>query len=203
MNQGGWTFVHALYGKKFMRRISFIWIVFLALLPTTARADSMAPELEMAIHLKILSFDSGLKERATGDTIGIAILYTADHKDAANAYVAAVSVLSDKNGVTVHGKKLRAVAIPIAADLADRLSGLSVLYIVDDVGLDQVAAVARIAFARKMPLMSGDRSYLSSGAAIAVVEKDNRPGIVVHAGNAVACGMVLDSKLLRLAEVVK
>jgi hypothetical protein len=114
-----------------------------------------------------------------------------------------VSVLSDKNGVTVHGKKVRAVAVPIGADLGDRLSGVSALYVIDDVPLDDVAAIARVAFARKMPLLSGDRSYLASGAAVAVVEKDNRPGIVVHASNAVQCGMVLDSKLLRLAEVVK
>jgi len=186
-----------------MRRIAFIWFLLLVGFPlTAARADSIPPELEMAIHLKILSFDSGLKERATASTISIAILHPADRKGAASDVVTAVAGLSEK-GVTVHGKKVRAVAIPISADLADRLSGISVLYIIDDVGSDTVSAIARIAVSRKLPLLSGDRSYLASGGAVAVVEKNNKPGIVVHAGNAKECGMVLDSKLLRLAEVIK
>ena len=187
----------------YMRRIAFIWFLLLVGFPlTAARADSIPPELEMAIHLKILSFDSGLKERATASTISIAILHPADRKGAASDVVTAVAGLSEK-GVTVHGKKVRAVAIPISADLADRLSGISVLYIIDDVGSDTVSAIARIAVSRKLPLLSGDRSYLASGGAVAVVEKNNKPGIVVHAGNAKECGMVLDSKLLRLAEVIK
>src|SRR5512140_2594483 len=146
----------------------------------------------MAIHLKILSFDAGLKDRATGDTIAMAILYTGDRKGVANAFVSAVAVLADKNNVTVHGKKVRAVAIPVTSDLSDRLSGISALYIIDGVGLDQVSAISRIAFARKLPTLSGDRAYLSSGVAVAVVEKSNKPGIVVHAGNAKECGMLLD-----------
>lgn len=153
----------------------------------------------MAIHLKILSFDSGLKERASGSTIVMAVLHPPDQKGAAAEFVNAVS---SSNG-TVHGKRVRASAIPITLDLADRLSGISVLYVVDGLGADSVAAIARIAATRKLPLLSGVRSYLSAGAAVAVVEKSNKPSIVVHANNAKACGMVLDSKLLRLAEVVK
>lgn len=186
-----------------MWRIALALIVTLGVMAKPARAEDIPPELEMAIHLKILSFDSGLKDRATGDTITIGILYTADHKSVANEFVNAVAVLADKNNVTVHGKRVRAVAIPIAADLGDRVNGVSALYIIDGVGADQVNAIARISFARKLPTLSGDRSYLSSGVAVAVVEKSNKPGIVVHVGNAKECGMVLDSKLLRLAEVVK
>lgn len=155
----------------------------------------------MAIHLKILSFDTGLKERATGTAITIAVLHPADQKGAAADYVNAVAATAEKS--TVHGKRVRATAIPITTDLADRLSGVQVLYLVDGVGTDSVAWIARIATARKLPLLSGERAYLSSGAAVAVVEKSNKPSIVVHAGNAKSCGMVLDSKLLRLAEVVK
>lgn len=186
-----------------MRRIALIWLLLVSFLPGAAYADSISPDLEMAIHLKILSFDTGLKERATGNTIVMAVLHPADQKTAAAEYVSAVASMTDKSGGTVHGKRVRATAIPITLDLADRLSGVQVLYIVDGLGADSVAAIARIAAARKLPLLSGDRAYLSSGAAVAVVEKSNKPSIVVHAGNAKSCGMVLDSKLLRLAEVVK
>jgi hypothetical protein len=83
------------------------------------------------------------------------------------------------------------------------MGGISVLYAVEDLGTDQVSTLAGIAFARKMPLLSGTRGFLGNGVAVAVIQKDNKPSIVVHVGNAKQCGMVLDSKLLRLAEVVK
>jgi hypothetical protein len=186
-----------------MRRIAITWILLLGLLPRLAHADAIPADLEMAIHLKILSFDSGLKERATGTTIVVGIIHLSDRRSRASDLVNATAVLSDKSGVTVHGKKVRAVAIPLSSDIADRLSGISALYVVDDLSGDQVSAIAQIAFMRKMPLLSANRSFLSSGAAVAVVQKNKKPSIVVHAGNAKQCGMVLDSKLLRLAEVVK
>lgn len=185
-----------------MQRIALICVLLLGLLPTTARADIISADLEMAIHLKILSFDAGLKARATGNTIVIAVLHGPDHRSAATEYVNAVTAMGNK-GTTVHGKRVRASALPVTLDLADRLSGVSALYLVDGLGSESIAAIARIASARKLPLLSGNRSYLSSGAAIAVVEKSNKPAIVIHARNAKAYGMVLDSKLLRLAEVVK
>ena len=187
-----------------MRRIAaLICLLFVCAWSGAAHASSIAPELEMAIHLKILSFDNGLKERATGNTIVVAVLHPADQKGPASEHVSAVNAIASKSGGTVHGKRVRAVALPITLDLADRLSGVHVLYVVDGLAADNVAAIARIAAARKVPLLSGSRSYLSSGAAVAVVAKGNKPSIVVHAGNSKACGMVLDSKLLRLAEVVK
>jgi len=186
-----------------MPRIALICLLLVGFLSGGARAGSIAPELEMAIHLKILSFDNGLKDRATGNTIVIAVLHPTDQKGQASDYVSAVSAIASKSGGTVHGKRVRAVSLPITLDLADRLSGVHVLYVVDGVGSDNISAIARIAAARNMPLLSGNRSYLSSGAAVAVVEKSNKPGIVVHARNSKACGMLLDSKLLRLAEVVK
>jgi hypothetical protein len=186
-----------------MRRIALICLLFLGFVSGTARASSIAPELEMAIHLKILSFDNGIKERVSGNTIVIAVLYPSDQKGSASDYVNAVTAIASKSGGTVHGKNVRAVAVPITLDLADRLSGVHVLYVVDGLASDNISAIGRIAASRKLPLLSGNRSYLSSGAAIAVVEKSNKPSIVVHAANSKACGMVLDSKLLRLAEVVK
>lgn len=186
-----------------MRRTVLILLLLVGVLAGTARAESISSELAMAIHLKILSFDSGIKERAKGNTITMAVIYPDDQRNLAMEYVRAVEAIGSKSGGTVHGKKVRATAIPITVDLIDRLSGSSVLYVVEGTSSESVSAIARIAVSRKLPLLSGLRSYLSNGAAVAVVEKDNKPKIVVHANNAKACGMVLDSKLLRLAEVVK
>lgn len=167
-----------------------------------ARANDLPPELEIAIHLKILSFDDGLKA-VNSNTIVIAVLYPARNDAGAADYVAAITDLSEKQKVQVHGKKLRAVAVPITADLGDKLSGVHVLYVMGTASSDQVASISRIAFANKTPTLCGNRPFLSNGLAVAVVAKDNKPSIVVHAANAAHSGMLLDSKLLRLAEIVK
>jgi hypothetical protein len=168
-----------------------------------ARANDLTADLEVAIHLKILSFDDGLKERVTANTIVIAVLYPAKYDVGVADYVAAITDLADKQKVMVHGKKLRAIAVPIAPDLGDKLSGVHVLYVMGTASADQVAAVSKISFANKMPTLCGNRGFLSNGLAVAVVAKENKPSIVVHAANAAHAGMVLDSKLLRLAEIVK
>jgi hypothetical protein len=165
-----------------------------------AEAGDLPPDLEVAIHLKILSFDDGLKS-VNGNTIVIAVLYPAKDPGGAGDYVGAITDLAQK--VQVHGKKVRAVAVPITSDLADKLAGVHVLYVMGTATSDQVATVSKIAFTSKMPSLCGNRSFLSNGLAVAVVPKDNKPSIVVHAGNAQRSGMLLDSKLLRLAEVIK
>ena len=180
-----------------------IAVAMLTCVARPARANELPADLEVAIHLKILSFDDGLKERVTANTIVIAVLYPAKDPTGASDYVAAIADLSEKQKVMVHGKKVRAVAVPITGSLNDSLSGVHVLYVMGTASADQAAAVSKIAFASKMPTLCGNRSFLSNGLAVAVVPKDNKPSIVVHAANAAHSGMVLDSKLLRLAEVVK
>lgn len=182
-----------------------IAIVIAAMLASTnpAEANDLPPDLEIAIHLKILSFDDGLKERVTGGTLVIGVLYSPKNEAAAAEYINAVTDLAEKQKVSVHGKKIRAVAVPITPDLADRIAGVHVLYVTNAATADQVAAISKISFASKLPTLCGTRGFLSNGLAVAVVAKDNKPSIVIHAANAAHAGMVLDSKLLRLAEVVK
>ena len=165
-----------------------------------AQAGDLPADLEVAIHLKILSFDDGLKS-VTGNTIVIAVLYPAKDNAGVGEYVAAITDLSQK--VQVHGKKVRAVALPISSDLSNQLSGVHVLYVMGTATSDQVSAVAKVGVASKLPTLCGNRSFLSNGLAVAVVAKENKPSIVVHLANAQHSGMLLDSKLLRLAEVIK
>src|SRR5262245_57525855 len=55
-----------------------------------AQAGDLQPELEVAIHLKILSFDDGLKDRVSGNTVVIAVLYPAKNEAGVGEYVAAI-----------------------------------------------------------------------------------------------------------------
>jgi hypothetical protein len=67
----------------------------------------------------------------------------------------------------------------------------------------QLLAGLLAALAAGRPVLTGRRAYLGRGAAIAVVEKGGKAAIVVHLKTAEAAGMILDPKLLRLAEVIR
>lgn len=185
-----------------MLRVAITCIVVVLAMARPARAG-LPPDLEIAIHLKILSFDAGLKDRVKGDALVIAVLHPPDRKADATDFVAAITS-ADRHKVTVHGKRLRAVAVPITAELGAQLAGINAVYVTASATGEQAALVARVAQTGKLPSLCGSRAFLAAnGLAVAVVAKANKPSIVVHAGNAGRAGMILDSKLLRLAEVVK
>lgn len=177
----------------------------LMIAPARAHAQRVPAEIEAAIHLKVLSFDSALKAKVGNGGLVIGILHAGDKDSqaAATEIANAFTLLADKKKMTVHGKSVRVVTIPVGADIDQRLATVGAAYVSVNVAAEQLAAIAKSASTRKVPTLSGSRVYLSNGLAIAVIAKEGKPAIVVHAGNAKRSGMTLDSKLLRLAEVIK
>lgn len=188
--------------RRLRAHVLLVWLLAILVPASTSHADDIAAELEVTIHLKVLSFDAALGKRLTGDALLVAVVHPPESQAAQS--VVSVFTQLDKKKVTVHRKRLRAVAVPLTADLGSRLpSGVGAIYVTAGATADQVAAVARLAQSRSVPTLSGNRSYLPSGLAIAVVGKSGKPSIVIHASNAKRSGMSLDPKLLRLAEVIK
>jgi hypothetical protein len=187
-----------------MRSSLLVLIALSVASPASVHADEVAPLLEVGVQLNVLSFDAGLKERLTGDTLVIGIVHAADaaSKSRAEVIAAAVSALDRKNNVTVHRRKVRAELVPYA-DVDKGLASAGAVYVVNGLGEDQITAVATIAGKRKLPTLCASRPYLASGLAVAVVRKENKPQIVVNLKHAVKSGMRIDSKFLRIVEIVK
>lgn len=181
------------------------WLAVTLAWTTSARAGELSPLLEMGVQLNVLSFDAGLKERVTGDTLTIAIVHATDHaaRITADKLANAVAELSEKKNITVHRKRVRVVLVPGASDMASRLAGVNAIYVANGVPMDQVAAIAAVGVRGNLPTLCSTRDNLQHGIAVAVVSKDNRPAIVVHVANAKRSGMLIDSKFMRLVEVVK
>lgn len=188
-----------------MRAPLLVWVATTLAWITPARASDLSPLLEMGIHLNVLSFDAGLKERVTGETLTIAIVHATDHsaKIRAENLANAIVELTEKKNITVHRKKVRVVLVPTAGDMSSRLAGVNAIYVANGVPMDQVAAIAAIGVRGKLPTLCSSRENLEHGLAVAVVPKDKRPTIVVHLANAKQSGMLIDSKFMRLVEVVK
>lgn len=184
--------------------VTCLLLAFALLAPRVAAAQ-VPPDLEAAIHLKVLSFDSRLKARLTKDTFVIAVVHgsdTASQAAAASIAKAFTTIVSEKR-LRFHGKPIRAITVAFGADLAERVADAAALYVSAGSDAAQLATIARLAETRKLPTLCGSREYLASGIAIAVIAKNDKPAIVVHAANAKRAEMVLDSKLLRLAEILR
>ncbi len=182
-----------------------VWIALTFAAISPARAGELSPLLEMGVHLNVLSFDTALKERVTGDTLTLAIVHATDHSAtvAAENLANAVIELTDKKNITVHRKRVRVLLVPSASDMRSRLVGANAVYVANGVPMDHVASIAAIAARNKLPTLCSSRENLEHGIAVAVVPKDKRAAIVLHLANAKQAGMVIDSKFMRLIEVVK
>jgi hypothetical protein len=182
-----------------------VWVAVTLAWATPSRAGELSPILEMGVHLNVLSFDTGLKERATGDTLTLAIVHATDHsaKIAAENLANAVVELTGKKNITVHRKRVRVVLVPSSTDMPSRLAGVNAIYVANGVPMDHVASIAAVGARGKLPTLCSSRENLEHGIAVAVVPKDKRPAIVVHLANAKASGMLIDSKFMRLVQVVK
>jgi hypothetical protein len=169
-----------------------------------ALAD-LAADQEAAIHLKVLSFDRTLGDRA-GKSIVIGVLYQAGAESSESSAVEIVEAFESlgRKKVRIHGKRITAIAVPIGKKTADAIAegSVDVVYLVD-VPSDKRAGAVETASGLGLPTLCGRRAYVEEGIAVAVVAKNGKPRIVVNVEAAKRDGMSLDPKLLRLAEIIK
>lgn len=162
------------------------------------------PDLAAQLHLKVLSYDRNLQVRSRGKLM-LGILYRPDREESERARGLMQTAFFERaSRASVQGMTLSVTSIACGdlKTLQKRLqdAGVTLLYLTP--GLEDLAgAIHPIAQAIKAPTLSGRRSLIDAGAAIAVITKDDKPGIVVNLPAAKALGMDLDTLLLRLAEV--
>jgi len=166
--------------------------------PGWLSADSAA-----LVHLKVLSYDEALLKRHS-DKLAIGVVYSAGSKTSrthADGIHGAFEKLSGK--LKVKGRKVSVVKLAAAADLKAQLkaANLAVVFLADDSG--QVSAAATAARELKLPAICGSRGPVSRGLAVAVVDKGGKPHIIVNLKAAKAQGMLLSSRLLSVAEIIK
>ncbi|MFO0575888.1 MAG: YfiR/HmsC family protein [Polyangia bacterium] len=166
--------------------------------------EELNPDLAAQLHLKILSYDRSLPERAHGRLV-LGILYRPEREESERVRAGMQAAFIERAGRTpVQGMTLS--VMPIACGdpktLQKRLqdAGVTLLYVTPGLE-DVIGAIAAAALALKVPTLTGRRSQIDSGLAVAVVTRDEKPAIAVNLPVAKALGMDLDPALLRLAEV--
>lgn len=192
------------------RPLALRWLAILLMLilcGVSVRATELEeanPDLAAQLHIKVLSYDRNLQARSRGKLM-LGILYRPDREESERARGLMQTAFFERaSRASVQSMTLSVTSIACGdlKTLQKRLqdAGVTILYLTP--GLEDLAgAIHPIAQAIKAPTLSGRRSLVDAGAAIAVITRDDKPGIVVNLPAAKALGMDLDTLLLRLAEV--
>jgi hypothetical protein len=76
------------------------------------------------------------------------------------------------------------------------------VYLCEGMG-DEVGSIVKVTQGHSMLTLSGSDAYVKSGASVAVARRGSKSAIVINLKSSRAEGADLDSRLLRLAEIVE
>lgn len=165
--------------------------------------EEVNPDLAAQLFLKILSYDRNLISRSGGRLV-LTIVYRPDNPDSERIRDVMQTAFQDRVSKSpVLGRTVSLNVVPFdAKSITRRLQtvGTTIIYVTPGLD-DQSGAMIAAAQALRAPTLTGRRSLLEGGLAIAVVINEDKPGIVINLPVAKNLGMDLDPNLLRLAEV--
>lgn len=198
--------------RPFMRCPGLLGLLALLAVALCARRaaaqelEELNPMLAAQVHLKVISYDRSLQARSQGKLV-LAVLFRPDREESERARAAMQAAFSERAGKSsVQGMQLLVTSLALGdpKTLTKRLQDLKATLLYVTPGLeDQAAVVSAAAQVLKAPTLTGSHRLLDAGMAIAVVTKEDKPGIVINLPVARSLGMDLDTTLLRLAEVKK
>ena len=179
--------------------------LLLSLLAFTAFAQSVPPAQQAALFSRILAYDRNLKARA-GTKVAVAVLYRSDDaasRTASDEMLAAFAPLRQR---TIQDLPFDAVshAYSTPERLDQWLAGgeVDVIYVAPGLA-SSLGEILSVNARRKVVTLATQRADVQLGAAIGIVIKEGKPGILVNLSSAKSLGMDLDPKLLQLAEVIR
>lgn len=188
-----------------LRRCALCLALLVSASASASELEEINPDLAAQLNLKVLSYDRSLPARSSGKLV-LAIIYRPDREESERLRGLMQAAFQERaTKSTVQGLQLSVTSVLFdGKTLTRRLQDVHATIIYVTPGLEEMAGViSAAALAVKAPTLSGRRTLLDSGMAIAVISKDDRPAIVVNLPVAKALGMDLDTSLLRLSEVKK
>jgi len=186
------------------RVVLTIMLVFFWTTALCAQEMVVPVKLQLALLLKVLTYDRNLKQRA-GDELVIAICYQQEYEKSVKTKDELLKMIKASPVDKIENIPLRFSSIDIGEnDLATALSkdDVDVLYLTPlrDVSIQRIAAVSRD---RKTRTLTGVTDYVKSGLAVGIGLKEGKPLIIINLPAAKAEGADFSSQLLKLAKVIQ
>ncbi len=175
--------------------------LLLALVSLRAHAEDMvAPDVAAKTLLRALAYDRSLAPRDGTLVIAVVVKPSADGGDGA-AFEAAVKALGDVTVQNAHVKLVR-LEVGSASEVDARLSEANPQVVYVAKGFDGDGAKVQASAQKQSALTLYRWPGYGDFFAVGVVPREGKSKIVVRLGAAKAAGAVLDSQLLRLAQVL-
>jgi hypothetical protein len=195
-------------GKAMRHRLlSFVAVFLFATLVSAqiGEGERLRVETRLAIIFKALTYDHNFKDRYDyAVRMGI-VGYSRNKKSMIVAKEVIKSIESKPNQ---RMKGLEIQAVPLFTKEAKNLktmieeNEINLLYLSPDLqGLE--TAVFELSFRNEIPVVTGERTHVHEGAAMAVIKQDGKPRILVNPRVSVKQGIDFDARFLRLAEIVR
>lgn len=188
------------------RSLAVLALLAALVAPAALAAADVPATAQASILLKVLSYDRKLEGRA-GGVVKIAFLFRSGDPASDASRAAIASAFDDAVAqFNVAGMKVKTVAIAfgglpkLEADLVREHA--AAVYLCDGLA-DDIASIVKLTQGHSMLTLSGNDGYVKAGASVAVARRGTKSAIVINLKSSRAEGADLDSRLLKLAEIVE
>ncbi len=165
-----------------------------------ASDNNIPVEMQAAIFLKALSYDKTITN-SNQSQINIGIIVNPEsNKSKSNKDNFIENINSSKSGIST--KSINTFSVNISSINDMKKYNLNILYLTPDLG--SLEEVSKIAKENKTLTWSSDPKNVRNGfASMGVMNKNNRPKIIVNLKNAKQEGHEISSQLLKLSEIIE
>lgn len=175
--------------------------------PLLAAAEPMpmAPELQVPLILKVLTYDRHFEEKA-GKEVAIGIVYAPADPGSVAAANQIAAILYRFGGKTVKRLPVRYYMVdyttPENLERSITQRGIGVLY-VSPGNLRNLPGLTRVSQAKGIITTTGVPDYVRRGVSVGIGVSDERPQILINQTSSKAEGSEFDASLLRIATLLK
>jgi YfiR/HmsC-like len=199
-------------GRRSLRGPSLAWVaaavsVALAIAGPVRAAEemSLAPNLQIPILLKILTYDRHFLSRY-GTEFTFGVLYAPADPESVKAANAVADYMYQARGKTVKGLPLSYYLLeyttPEGLERSIATRGIDVLYVAPG-NAKNLAAITKVSQDRGITTTTGIPDYVRSGVAVGVAQSQGHLQYLVNLTSARAEGAEFDASLLRISTIVK
>ncbi len=179
-----------------------LWTLLRPLSVAAAEPVPLAPDLQLPLILKVLTYDRHFETKARGELI-LGIVYDQADPESLKAASAVIETLLRFSGKTVKRLPIRFSLVPIG-NLERSVEGakINVLYVApgNARNLDKLTQFSQV---KGITTVTGVPDYVRGGIAVGIGVNGDRPQILINLPSSKAEGSEFDASLLRIATVFK
>jgi len=172
-----------------------------------AEAMPAAPDVQVALLLKVLTYDRSFQYKARS-AVSIGVVFVPGNPDSVKAKDEVLKTLEElASHITIKNLPIRYAAIeyrdPQSLEKAVRAGGVNVFYVAPGNG-QSLTALLRLSRTYAITTATGVPDYVAKGIAIGIgVKAGNKPDILINLAASRSEGSEFDAALLRVATLVK